>query len=95
MNKRNFILVLTLGAVLSFGVSSYARLGSAFTKIGTTQGVALGTVIHKIVDDKENVVCYILAPEGLTNKIGPGHLAFDGNSAGSLSCVMRPPKAAP
>ena len=47
-----------------------------------------GVSIYKMFDPTEDVVCYILAPEVASRKALDGDKwIYDGNSAGSISCL--------
>jgi hypothetical protein len=64
--------------------------GNSFVYLGNTSGVFDSTVIHKLLDETEGVVCYVYAPKniGLKNRCGAGHCTemADGD-IGSISCL--------
>lgn len=46
-----------------------------------------GVNIYKLFDSSEGVACYVLTPEIAARKMQEGAWVYDGNSAGSISCV--------
>ena len=43
--------------------------------------------IYKMVDDSDDVICYVLMPENVSSKILDGKQTFDGSGVGSISCL--------
>lgn len=50
-----------------------------------------GVNIYKLFDPSEDVVCYVLTPEIAGRKMQEGAWIYEGNSAGSISCIKLSP----
>ena len=62
----------------------------SFVSIGKDSGLFADTVVVKLLDAKEDVVCYVLAPERVSHRLdASGQALYEANSVGSISCVRR------
>jgi hypothetical protein len=86
MNKK---IILPLVSVM-FGISSYA-IAANFNLgyLGKSSGPYDGTSIYKYHDQSVGVLCYVYAPSYTTYRHTNGSKAYDGNHAGSISCVKK------
>lgn len=89
---QNKIILALSAALLVLGTYAYAS-NFTFGYAGSAKTPLEGISVHKFYDNSEGVVCYVYAPDFVTYNIRKGNyktnLAYDANSAGSLSCVKR------
>ena len=55
--------------------------------MGAYDGGQPGVSIYKLFDPTDDVVCYVLTPEIAGRKQQDGVWIYEGNSAGSISCL--------
>lgn len=66
------------------------RVGDFFVHVGYSSGVFGSSVIHKLVDKNEGIVCYIHSPKNISIKTrcsDEGCSDITDGDVGSISCV--------
>lgn len=91
---REIIKILSLSLLIFFTTSSFSQnkpptspTKAQMTYMGTFDAGQPGVGIFKMFDPTDGIVCYIMTPENVVNKIIDNKITYEANSIGSISCV--------